>query len=90
MQSDAIYITAARRTPVGAFLGQFVKLPATVLGEKAIAALVESTQLDASQVDEVMMGCVLEAGLGQAPARQAALGAGIPVSVPCTQRCRRV
>ncbi|MEZ5524947.1 MAG: thiolase family protein [Pseudomonadales bacterium] len=84
MQSDAIYITAARRTPLGAFLGQFAKLPATILGERVIAALISSPQFDPDRIDEVLMGCVLEAGLGQAPARQAALGAGVPASVPCT------
>jgi len=84
MLSDAIYICAARRTPVGAFLGQFAKVPATTLGERVIAALITSTQLDASLIDEVLMGCVLSANLGQAPARQAALGAGLPDSVPCT------
>lgn len=84
MQSDAIYITAARRTPMGAFLGQFANLPATRLGERVIAALISSPQFDLTQIDEVLMGCVLQANLGQAPARQAALGAGVPVSVPCT------
>lgn len=84
MQSDAIYITAARRTPMGAFLGQFASMPATSLGERVIAALISSPQFDPAQLDEVLMGCVLEANLGQAPARQAALGAGVPVSVPCT------
>lgn len=84
MQSDAIYITAARRTPMGAFLGQFASMPATSLGERVIAALISSPKFDPAQLDEVLMGCVLEANLGQAPARQAALGAGVPVSVPCT------
>jgi len=84
MQPDAVYISAARRTPMGAFLGQFANLPATKLGERVIAALMTSTQLDQTLVDEVLMGCVLSANLGQAPARQAALGAGIPYSVPCT------
>lgn len=84
MQSDAIYITVARRTPMGAFLGQFANLPATTLGERVIAALISSSPFDPAQLDEVMMGCVLGANLGQAPARQAALGAGVPVSVPCT------
>jgi len=69
---------------MGAFLGQFAKLSATVLGERVIATLLARTQLNPSLIDEVLMGCVLQAGLGQAPARQAALGGGIPVSVPCT------
>jgi len=83
-QPHDIYISAACRTPMGAFLGQFAKLTATALGERAIAGLLGRTQLNPSLVDEVLMGCVLQAGLGQAPARQAALGGGIPVSVPCT------
>ena len=83
-QPHDIYISAACRTPMGAFLGQFSKLSATTLGERVIAALLARTQLNPSLVDEVLMGCVLQAGLGQAPARQAALGGGIPVSVPCT------
>jgi len=83
-QPHDIYISAACRTPMGAFLGQFAKLSATVLGERVIATLLARTQLNPSLIDEVLMGCVLQAGLGQAPARQAALGGGIPVSVPCT------
>jgi len=83
-QPNDIYISAACRTPMGAFLGQFAKLSATALGDRAIAGLLARTELDPALVDEVLMGCVLQAGLGQAPARQAALAAGIPVSVPCT------
>jgi len=83
-QPNNIYISAACRTPMGAFLGQFSKLSATVLGERVIAGLLARAKLPPSLVDEVLMGCVLQAGLGQAPARQAALAAGIPVSVPCT------
>lgn len=83
-QTDEIYISAACRTPVGAFLGQFASIPATALGERVIEGLLAGTQLDRALIDEVLMGCVLAAGLGQAPARQAALAAGIPVSVPCT------
>lgn len=84
LQQDDIYISAARRTPMGAFLGQFAKISATTLGERAIEGVLASTQVDAALIDEVLMGCVLEAGLGQAPARQAALAAGVPDSVPCT------
>jgi len=79
-----IYISAACRTPMGSFLGTLAKLPATALGEHAIAGLLARTQVNPALVDEVLMGCVLQAGLGQAPARQAALAAGMPVSVPCT------
>jgi len=83
-QPNDIYIGAACRTPMGAFMGQFSKFPATVLGQHVIAALLGRTQLSPDLVDEVLMGCVLQAGVGQAPARQAALAAGIPTSVPCT------
>jgi len=83
-QPNDIYISAACRTPMGTFLGQFAKLPATALGERVIAGLLSRTKLNPVLVDEVLMGCVLQAGLGQAPARQAALAGGLPVSVPCT------
>jgi acetyl-CoA C-acetyltransferase len=84
MNSDPIVILSARRTPVGAFQGVFAGLTAPQLGAAAIQAAVADSGLAAAQVDEVLMGCVLSAGLGQAPARQAALGAGIPASTPCT------
>jgi acetyl-CoA C-acetyltransferase len=75
---------AARRTPVGAFQGVFATLTAPQLGAVAIKAALADSGLPASQIDEVIMGCVLSAGIGQAPARQAALGAGLPQSVPAT------
>ena len=81
--SDVV-IVGAKRTAIGSFLGQFTGVPATVLGTTAIAAALEHAGVAADQVDEVIMGCVLSAGLGQAPARQAALGAGLPVSTGCT------
>ena len=81
--SDVV-IVGAKRTAIGSFLGQFTGVPATVLGTAAIAGALEHAGLAADQVDEVIMGCVLPAGLGQAPARQAALGAGLPVSTGCT------
>jgi acetyl-CoA C-acetyltransferase len=84
MSSDPVVILAARRTPVGAFQGAFATVTAPQLGSAAIRAALEDCGLAASQVDEVIMGCVLSAGLGQAPARQAALGGGIPASVPST------
>jgi acetyl-CoA C-acetyltransferase len=84
MNPDPIVILAARRTPVGAFQGVFAGVTATQLGAVAIKAAVADSGLAAADIDEVMMGCVLSAGLGQAPARQAALGAGIPASAPCT------
>lgn len=76
-------IVAAARTPIGAFGGVLSKIPASELGAVAIAAALERSGLSADQVDECIMGCVLPAGQGQAPARQAALGAGLPKSVHC-------
>lgn len=84
-QSSApIFICGAARTPLAAFQGAFAGIPATELGARSIAAALESSGLMPAAVGEVLMGNVLPAGLGQAPARQAALGAGLPVSVPCT------
>ncbi len=82
--SDPIYICGAARTPLGAFQGAFSGVPATELGARAIAAALADAGLAPDDVGEVLMGNVLSAGLGQAPARQAALGAGLPASVPCT------
>lgn len=79
-----VVIVSARRTPMGSFLGALSSLPATTLGAKAIEAAIASAGIQADQVQEVFMGNVLQAGLGQAPARQAAMAAGIPDSVPCT------
>ena len=84
MNSDPVVILAARRTPVGAFQGAFASVTAPQLGSVAIKAALADSRVAASQVDEVIMGCVLSAGIGQAPARQAALGGGIPSSVPST------
>lgn len=84
MSSDSIVIAGARRTPIGAFQGALSGATATQLGSAAIAAAVADTGIDSAEVGEVLMGCVLPAGLGQAPARQAALGAGIPVGATCT------
>jgi acetyl-CoA C-acetyltransferase len=81
---DEIVICAAKRTPIGAFLGAFSAVPATELGAVAVRAVLEDSGIDPARIDEVLMGCVLPAGLGQAPARQAALKAGIPTGVPCT------
>jgi acetyl-CoA C-acetyltransferase len=77
-------IVSAVRTPVGAFGGAFKDVPATVLGAHAVRAALERAGIAAETVDEVVLGCVLQAGLGQNPARQAALGAGIPKEVPAT------
>ena len=82
--SDPIVICGAARTPLGAFQGAFSSVPATELGAVAIRAALEDAGMPADKVDEVLMGNVLPAGLGQAPARQAALAAGLPTSVTCT------
>src|SRR5260221_6196225 len=82
MKSDPVVILSARRTPVGAFQGAFATLSAPELGAVAIRAAVADCGVKASEIDEVIMGCVLSAGIGQAPARQAALGAGLPASTP--------
>ena len=79
-----IVIVGAKRTAIGSFLGQFSGVPTPTLGATAIAAAVEQSGVDASDVSEVFMGCVLPANLGQAPARQAAIGAGLPLSAGCT------
>ena len=84
MNPDPIVILSARRTPVGAFQGVFAGVTGPQLGAVAIKAAVADSGLAAADIDEVIMGCVLSAGLGQAPARQAALGAGIPASAPST------
>jgi acetyl-CoA C-acetyltransferase len=84
MSSDPVVILAARRTPVGAFQGAFSSVTAPELGAVAIRAALADSGVSPAQVDEVIMGCVLSAGIGQAPARQAALGAGLPISVPTT------
>lgn len=82
--SDATVILAARRTPIGAFQGALSSLSAPALGAAAIRAAVQDSGVAIDQFDEVIMGCVLTAGLGQAPARQAALAAGLPIGLPAT------
>ncbi len=84
MSSDPVVIVAARRTPMGGFMGALSGLTAAELGSAAIAAAVDSAGIAPEQVEEVIMGCVLPAGQGQAPARQAALGAGLPLGAGCT------
>ncbi|TNF50065.1 MAG: acetyl-CoA C-acyltransferase, partial [Bacteroidetes bacterium] len=79
-----VYIVAAVRTPMGSFLGGLSSIPATQLGATAIKGALERGNVDPALVNEVFMGNVLQAGVGQAPARQAALGAGIGHNVPCT------
>jgi acetyl-CoA C-acetyltransferase len=79
-----VYIASIARTPIGAFLGGLSSLSAPQLGAVAIGAAVQRAGLEPAQIEEVWMGNVLSAGIGQAPARQAALGAKLPDSVPCT------
>jgi acetyl-CoA C-acetyltransferase len=84
MSSDPVVIVAAKRTPIGAFQGVLSAAAAPELGAAAIAGAIADGGVDAGAVDQVLMGCVLPAGLGQAPARQAAISAGIPVGAACT------
>jgi acetyl-CoA C-acetyltransferase len=84
MTSDPIVIVSAARTPMGAFQGELKSFTAPELGSAALRAAVERAQLRPEDVQEVIMGCVLPAGQGQAPARQASLGAGLPLATGCT------
>jgi len=84
MNSDPIVIVGSARTPMGGFQGDLRHLSAPALGATAIAAAVQRSGVAPDAVSEVLMGCVLSAGVGQAPARQAALGAKLPQGVPCT------
>src|ERR671935_1355168 len=84
MQADPIVIVSAARTPMGAFQGELRSFSAPELGAAAIRAAVERARIRPEDVQEVLMGCVLPAGQGQAPARQAALGAGLPLATGCT------
>ncbi len=84
IMSKTVYIVSAVRTPMGAFMGGLSTVPATVLGSTAIKGALEKGNVKADSVNEVFMGNVLQAGVGQAPARQAALGAGLGNNVPCT------
>ncbi len=86
---DPIVIVSAARTPMGAFQGELSSLTAPQLGAAAIRAAVERAGLKPEQVQEVVFGCVLPAGQGQAPARQAALGAGLPLEVGLYARSTR-
>ncbi len=84
MKDDHVVIVSAKRTPIGSFQGDLASLKATEMGISVIKENLEETKINAGQIDEVIIGCVLPAGLGQAPARQASIGAGIPVSVGAT------
>ena len=82
--SDSLVIASARRTPIGAFQGVLAPIKATELGAVAARAALADAGVDPASLDEAIFGCVLAAGLGQAPGRQAALAAGVPASVPAT------
>ncbi|MCC6482912.1 MAG: acetyl-CoA C-acyltransferase [Sphingomonadaceae bacterium] len=84
MSSDPVVIVSYARTPIGGFQGVFAGLKATELGAAAVKAAVERAGITAEAVEQIFMGCVLPAGLGQAPARQVALGAGFPLSTQAT------
>jgi acetyl-CoA C-acetyltransferase len=84
MAKDSVVILSARRTPIGAMLGAFASVPGHALGAAAIRGALDASGADPALVNEVVMGCVLPAGQGQAPARQAALAGGVPRSVPTT------
>lgn len=84
MHNDPIVIAAARRTPIGSFQGQLAPASAPELAAAAARAALADAGVEGAEVSEVIFGCVLPAGIGQAPARQASLGAGIPKSVGCT------
>src|SRR5882762_9192980 len=79
-----VYIISAVRTPMGSFGGALAGIPAVKLGASAIKGALAKAGVDAKEVNEVLMGCVVQANVGQAPARQAARYAGIPDNVPCT------
>jgi len=82
--TDPVVISAYARTPIGAFIGALSGMSATALGSAAVRSCVQRSGVDPALVERIYMGCVLPAGLGQAPARQAALGAGLPDSVQAT------
>jgi acetyl-CoA C-acetyltransferase len=82
--SDSIVIAGAKRTAIGSMLGQFMGVPSPTLGAAAIKAALDQAGVKPDDVSEVIMGCVLPANLGQAPARQASLAAGLPTSAACT------
>jgi len=84
MAKEDVVIVSAARTPMGGFQGALSTMPTPELGAVAIRAALDGAQIQSGDIDEVLMGCVLSAGVGQAPARQASLAAGLAISVPCT------
>ncbi|MEO1573906.1 MAG: acetyl-CoA C-acetyltransferase, partial [Pseudomonadota bacterium] len=84
MNNDPVVIVAARRTPIGAFQGSLAGASAIDLGAASNRAVIADAGIDPALIDETIMGCVLPAGLGQAPARQAAMAAGVPTHTAAT------
>src|SRR3989338_415462 len=84
MSADPVVIVSFARTPMGGFQGALTGVKATELGSAAVRAAVERAGVDPAKVEQIIMGCVLPAGLGQAPARQAGLGAGLSLGVEAT------
>jgi acetyl-CoA C-acetyltransferase len=84
MSDVSVVIVGAKRTAIGSFLGQFTGVPSPKLGATAIRAALDQSGVAPADVSEVIMGCVLPANLGQAPARQASLGADLPAGTGCT------
>ena len=82
--ADPVVIASYARTPMGGFLGDLAGAKATELGAASVRAALERAKVPGEQVEQIYFGCVLPAGLGQAPARQAAIGAGLPTSVEAT------
>ncbi len=82
--TNPVVIVSALRTPIGAFQGIYSNISATQLGANVIAEVLKRSQIDKNLITEILMGCVLSAGLGQAPARQAAIMGGVPLTTPCT------
>ena len=85
--SETVVIVNGARTAMGGLLGVFANTPAPVLGAAATRAALERAGVDSQDVEELLFGCVLPAGVGQAPARQVALGAGLAKSTQCTTQC---
>ena len=84
MSFNKVVIVEAKRTPIGSFMGSLSRIPATLIGAKSIESTIKSISLKTNLIDEVYFGNVLQAGVGQAPARQSAIFAGISKDVPCT------
>src|SRR5690349_20448836 len=84
MAKREVFIVSAVRTPIGSFGGSLKDIPATKLGAIAIKGAIEKAGIDPTLVQDVLMGCVLQANIGQAPARQASMLAGLPANVNCT------